>query len=148
MHAFAAAGAGFLIAVLWFDLMFDVQVRGHAGAVLPAGALDSIAAYYRRVTTQARPMNAVVPLAMFVTLASTASEFTLEPSNPGRTAASLALTVAAVALALSRTVRNAVVLGRQDTSPERQTALARSVFRDHLICLICMASVLSMQLSM
>jgi hypothetical protein len=23
MHTFAAAGAGFLLAVLWFDLMFD-----------------------------------------------------------------------------------------------------------------------------
>ena len=27
MPAFVAAGAGFLIAVLWFDLMFDVQTR-------------------------------------------------------------------------------------------------------------------------
>src|SRR6267378_4476866 len=27
MHSFAAAGAGFLLAVLWFDLMFDVQTR-------------------------------------------------------------------------------------------------------------------------
>jgi hypothetical protein len=26
MHAFAAAGAGFLLAVLWFDLMFDVHL--------------------------------------------------------------------------------------------------------------------------
>ncbi len=31
MHAFAAAGAAFLICVLWFDLMFDAQVRGHDG---------------------------------------------------------------------------------------------------------------------
>ena len=28
MNAFVAAGAGFLLAVLWFDLMFDVQVLG------------------------------------------------------------------------------------------------------------------------
>jgi hypothetical protein len=35
MHTFAAAGAGFLLVVLWFDLMFDVQTRGHAGSALP-----------------------------------------------------------------------------------------------------------------
>jgi len=27
MEAFVAAGVGFLLAVLWFDLMHDVQVR-------------------------------------------------------------------------------------------------------------------------
>ena len=35
MNAAASAGAGFLLAVLWFDLMFDVQVLGHAGDELP-----------------------------------------------------------------------------------------------------------------
>jgi hypothetical protein len=33
MHAFA--GSAFPVAVLWFDLMFDVQTRGHAGERLP-----------------------------------------------------------------------------------------------------------------
>ena len=37
MHTFAAAGAAFLICVLWFDLMFDVQVRRHDGDQVPAG---------------------------------------------------------------------------------------------------------------
>ena len=39
MHAFAAAGAAFLLAVLWFDLMFDVQVRKHVGSTLPPEVL-------------------------------------------------------------------------------------------------------------
>src|SRR5260370_41445773 len=42
MHAYAADGAGFLIAVLWFDLMFDVQTRQHAGDTLPSEVLASI----------------------------------------------------------------------------------------------------------
>jgi hypothetical protein len=42
MHVFAPAGAGFLLAVLWFDLMFDVQTRKHAGEVLPGEVLASI----------------------------------------------------------------------------------------------------------
>ena len=64
MHSFAAAGAAFLLAVLWFDLMFDVQVRGHAGGPLPPEVLASISAYYRRVTTEAWPMNRLVVLVM------------------------------------------------------------------------------------
>ena len=54
-------GAGFLLAVLWFDLMHDVQVRGHDAALeLPEPVLASIAGYYARVTTAARPMNQLV----------------------------------------------------------------------------------------
>ena len=70
MHTFAAAGAGFLLAVLWFDLMFDVQTRKHAGDVLPPEVLTSISAYYRRVTTEAYPMNRLIALVMLLTLAA------------------------------------------------------------------------------
>ena len=68
MHTFAAAGAGFLLAVLWFDLMFDVQTRKHTGEVLPPEVLTSISAYYRRVTTEAYPMNRLVALVMLLRL--------------------------------------------------------------------------------
>src|SRR5579864_6445207 len=74
MEKFAATGAGFLLAVLWFDLMFDVQVRKHTGPVLPATVLTSISAYYRRVTTEAFPMNRLVALVMVLTLASIVAE--------------------------------------------------------------------------
>ena len=54
MSAFVTAGAGFLLAVLWFDLMFDVQVLGGArDRELPEEMLASVAGYYRRVTTAA-----------------------------------------------------------------------------------------------
>ena len=46
MRIAAAAGSGFLLAVLWFDLMFDVQVRGHRGGTVPGPVRESIAAYY------------------------------------------------------------------------------------------------------
>src|ERR1035438_9232371 len=70
VSAFVTAGAGFLLAVLWFDLMFDVQVLGHAEGPLPEGALASIAAYYGRVTTSARPMNRLIATVMVGTLAA------------------------------------------------------------------------------
>jgi hypothetical protein len=81
MHAFAAAGIGFLLAVLWFDLMFDVQTRRHAGDLLPGEVLASISAYYRRVTTEAYPMNRLVALVMALTLAAICAEI-LQGENP------------------------------------------------------------------
>ncbi|MDB5638836.1 MAG: rane protein [Bradyrhizobium sp.] len=77
MHTFAAAGAGFLPAVLWFDLMFDVQTRKHTGDPLPPEVLTSISAYYRRVTTEAYPMNRVVALMVVLTLAAICAEIVL-----------------------------------------------------------------------
>ena len=41
--AFVTAGAGFLLAVLWFDLMFDVQALRTPGPELPEPVLASIA---------------------------------------------------------------------------------------------------------
>ena len=50
MLAAITAAVGFLIAVLWFDLMFDVQVWPHRRAdLLPEPVTESIATYYRRV---------------------------------------------------------------------------------------------------
>jgi hypothetical protein len=68
--AFVTAGGGFLIAVLWFDLMFDVQVIGHPEPELPEELLASIAAYYARVTTAARPMSRLVATVMLAMLAA------------------------------------------------------------------------------
>ena len=110
MHAFAAAGAGFLLAVLWFDLMFDVQAR-RRDAALPANVLASIAAYYRRVTTEARPMSALIPLVMFLTLAALVAEIARGDDPRWIGWASLALASTAIGLAMARTVRNARRLG-------------------------------------
>jgi hypothetical protein len=70
VSAFVTAGAGFLLAVLWFDLMFDVQVLGHSERELPEPVLSSISAYYARVTTAARPMNRLIAVTMIATLAA------------------------------------------------------------------------------
>jgi len=70
VNAFVAAGAGFLLAVLWFDLMFDVQALRAGDAVLPEEVLASIAGYYRRVTRQAQRMNKLVAAVMAGTLAA------------------------------------------------------------------------------
>ena len=68
MTAFVTGGAGFLLAVLWFDLMFDVQALRRRTGDLPEDVLASTAGYYRRVTTAARPMNRLVALVMLGTI--------------------------------------------------------------------------------
>jgi hypothetical protein len=141
----AGVGAGFLLAVLWFDLMFDMQVRGSAGEQVPVEVRDSIAAYYRRVTTTARPMNRLVAAAMVTTLGALIAELASGDVPASVAIASLALTIAAVALAATRTVPAAVRLGAQTDPPERQSSLARTIYRDHLCCITAIAATVLLQ---
>jgi hypothetical protein len=147
MEAFVAAGAGFLLAVLWFDLMHDVQVRGHeADADLPEPVLASIAGYYARVTTAARPMNRLVALAMLATVAAVVVEIVegLDPAwLPWTT---LALAVVPIGLAGARTVPSAVRLGTRRDDAATQSALGRTIYGDHRLCLVCIAVGLVLQL--
>ena len=62
--------------VLWFDLMFDVQVLRRADGDVPEPVLASIAGYYRRVTTEACPMNRLVVVVMLATLLAIALQAT------------------------------------------------------------------------
>jgi hypothetical protein len=146
MSAVAAAGAGFLIAVLWFDLMFDVQTRGYAGEILPDEVLASIGAYYRRVTTEASPMSRLIPVVMFATVIAIGAEIRNGAAPRWAGWASLALAVSAIGLAMARTVRNAMRLGAAVDSPTVRTSLARAVYRDHLYCFVAMSLVVGLQL--
>ena len=147
MHTFIAAGAGFLLAVLWFDLMFDVQTRRHSGNPLPPEILASISAYYRRVTTEAYPMNRLVALVMILTLVAIVAQI-VEAADPWWIGwGSLALAGSGLILTLTRTVPNARRLGSAKDSADRQSTLARSVCRDHLFSFVRTGVVLGLQLS-
>jgi hypothetical protein len=141
------AGAGFLLAVLWFDLMFDVQVARHRAGVLPEDVLESIAGYYRRVTTAARPMNRLIAAVMLATLAAIVVEIASGPQEAWVSLLSLALALAPIALAGGRVVPRAVRLGQRVDPVERQSELARSIFRDHLFCAGAIVALLALQLA-
>jgi hypothetical protein len=146
VQAFACTGVGFLLAVVWFDLMFDVQVLRHRDGEVPEPVLASTAAYYRRVTTDAAPMNLLVAVAMVGALAAIIVELArdLDPTWVGW--ASLGLLLVPLLLARLRTVPNAVRLGgRADPAPV-QSALARVILRDHLVCIGALVAVLVIQL--
>ena len=147
MNAFVAAGAGFLLAVLWFDLMFDVQALRHRERDLPEAVLASIAGYYARVTTAARPMNRLVAAAMVATLAAVIVELAKGDGPVWVGWTSLALVLGAVGLAATHTVPAGVRLGTRRDPPSTQSALARSILRDHLVCLAAIAAVLVLQLA-
>src|SRR5262249_42684815 len=133
--ALLAACGGFLLAVLWMDLMFDVQMLGAA----PEAAVASIAAYYRRVTTDARPMNQLIGVVMGMTILGAAA------GTRDRTAGALrwlppACAGAPVGLAAGRVSPNAARLGMDATPPAERLALARGICRDHLLCFALMAT--------
>ena len=146
MHTFAAAGTGFLLAVLWFDLMFDVQTRKAADDALPPEVLASISVYYRRVTTEAYPMNRLVALVMLLTLMAICAEI-VQGQNPWWIGwGSLALAASGFVPTMMRTVPNARRLGGAKDSAEQQSRLARAVCRDHMFSFVRMSVVLILQL--
>jgi len=146
MNAFAAAGAGFLLAVLWFDLMFDVQTRKSAANPLPNEVLASISAYYRRVTTEAYPMNRLVALVMLLTLAVIVIEIISGEYAWWIGWGSLLLAGSGFVPTMMRTVPNARRLGMATDAPDEQTRLARAVCRDHMFSFARMSIVLCLQL--
>jgi hypothetical protein len=147
MHAAITAAIGFLVAVLWFDLMFDVQVIAHRHSPdVPTEVVDSIATYYRRVTTEASPMGRLISLVMAVLVGLLVWQ-AVRGGTPGWVSvASLAGAAAAIGLALGRVVPDAVRLGSGVGEPAARSALARGILRDHLAFLAVMVAVLVVQL--
>jgi hypothetical protein len=142
------AAAGFLIAVLWFDLMFDVQVLRHRGAdEVPETVLDSISAYYRRVTTTAAPMGRLVALVMLVLVVALVVQAATSDAPVWVSAASIPAAALAIGLAMGRVFGRARRLGAHTDPPAVRSALARSICRDHLLCLVAMVVVLAAQLA-
>ena len=148
MTSALAACAGFLLAVLWFDLMFDVQVLRHRRApALPEAVLASIAGYYRRVTTDSHPMGRLVGAVMGLGIAAALERAWRGPAPLAGRLLSLALVAAPAVLAGARVYPNAVRLAARADPIERQTALARAICRDHLACLACILALLALTLA-
>ncbi|HZR81606.1 MAG TPA: hypothetical protein VFD92_10960 [Candidatus Binatia bacterium] len=136
MRALLAAGGGFLMGVVWMDLLFDVQALGASPG---SAAIASIAAYYRRATTEAFPMNRLIAAVMLATLAGTLALVVRGTVGRRRAALALAFAAAPIGLALVRVFPNAVRLGAAADAPEVQAALARSICIEHALCFAAMA---------
>jgi hypothetical protein len=130
------ACSGFLLAVLWMDLMFDAQIRadGRSGGDLAESVLASIAGYYQRAVTGSRPMSWLIAVVMVVLLAALGYRAVRGHDPAWLLVVSGLLAGVPILLALTRTVPNAARLGSRAGSPADQAALARSICRDHLLC--------------
>jgi hypothetical protein len=138
------ACSGFLLAVLWMDLMFDAQVLAdkRPGGELPESVLNSIAGYYRRAVTESRPMSRLIAVVMVILLGALGFRAFRGQDPDWLVAVSTLLAGGPILLAATHTVPNAVRLGSRSGSPGTQTALARSIWRDHLTCAACMLAFL------
>lgn len=138
-----AACAGFLIAVLWMDLIFDVQVLRHrVSGALPDDVLASITAYYLRATTTSRPMSLLIAVAMVILLGTLGFHLATEGAPLWSKIGLPALAGFPILLAAVRTVPDAIRLGGGEGSPAERSRLARSICRDHLVCLASMSAFL------
>ena len=135
--------AGFLLAVLWMDLIFDTQVLAYrrAGSELPEPVLASIAGYYHRATM--RPMSALIAAVMAVLVIAVAIRVVSGHAPWWLIAAAGLLAGGPIMLALTRTVPHAVRLGRREDTVAVQSRLARSILVDHLACFGLMVAFLS-----
>jgi 1,4-dihydroxy-2-naphthoate octaprenyltransferase len=115
--------------------------------VLPSEVLASISAYYRRVTTDAYPMNRLVAAAMLLTLVCIVVEIVQGRVPWWASWGSLALAGSGFLPTLLRTVPNARRLGRAADPPEVMSTLARAVWRAHLWSFVRMIAVLLLQLT-
>jgi hypothetical protein len=142
-----SAAAGFLIAVLWFDLMFDVQLWPHGNASPPpTEQLDSISAYYHRVTTTASPMGRLVALVMLALIAGLITQAIRGDAPVWVSAVSITAAAIGIGLAGARTLPAARRLGARLDPLDARHRAGRGILRDHLVCLAAMVTVLVTQL--
>ena len=92
-------------------------------------------------------MNRLIGVVMVATLATSGIQLAGGEAPTWASVVSLTLLVVAVLLAATTTVPNAVRLGSRTDPAEVQRRLARSILRDHLICLGAISALIVIQLS-
>ncbi len=140
------ACGGFLLAVLWMDLIFDAQVRGTHGVPLPEAVLASIAGYYRRATTTSRPMSRLIAAVMVILLGALVFRSSVGRDPWWLVTFSAVLAAVPVVIAGARTVPRAVALGGRSGDAVEQSRLARSIYRDHVTCFVLLSAFLVLRL--
>ena len=128
--------------------MFDVQVwRYRRSPQVAEEALDSIARYYRRVTTTASPMGRLVGLTMAVLLFALVVQAIRGDEPLWVSVVSIPAALLGIGLAATRIFGQARRLGTRRDPPPVQSELARGIFRAHIVCLAAMTTLLAAQLA-
>ena len=139
-------GSGFLLAVLWVNLMFDVQVWPHWGnKTLPEEVLSSIATYYARVSIEASPMGYLVGLVMLMTLAVSVRNVFVGLQPRWVRIATFVLLIGPVVAALTVIFPGAQKLASRTDTLNVQSELANALFTAHAVCFAAIFLVLILQ---
>src|SRR5262249_47354586 len=117
--------AGFLVALLWLDVVVGVQARG-GPPVLSEAVLSSIAAYYARVTTRSWPLGAAIGIVMVIAVGGALMQVLRRRESRRRDVLALVLVAVPVGLALLRVFPNAVHLGMSSDPAAARTHRARA----------------------
>jgi hypothetical protein len=92
-------------------------------------------------------MNRLIAAVMLATIAAVIVEIAAGHQARWAVWASLALAAGAIGLAGARTVPSAVRLGERRDPAARQSQLARSILREHLLCALAIVALLVLQLA-
>ncbi len=128
------AGIGFLIAVLWIDLIFDSSVWIYRGGNkdLPEEVLAAMSHYYRRVTYKPYVLFLIMAIILWMIILQITQS--LVPAWVGWL--SLILFLASAGCAGTHIIPAASRLGSRTDQVEKQSALARTLFPAHVFCFI------------
>lgn len=134
---------GFMIAVLYMDLVFDTSAVPHrrAEGPLPAHVLEPIAMYYRYITRNPYLLMFV----MLTTLASIVAQivYGLVPRWAGY--ASLFLILFAMVVGTLKVIPTAQRLAAANEPIEQQTRMVHSMFPSHILLLISILALAAVQ---
>jgi hypothetical protein len=125
---------GFMIAVLYMDLVFDISALPHRGAKgpLPPHVLEPIATYYRYITRNPYLLMFVMVTTLTCVIAQIL--YGVVPRWAGYS--SLFLIVLAMAAGTIKVIPTAQRLATGKDSVEQQTRMVRSIFPFHILLLI------------
>lgn len=145
--AWVTACVGFLLGILWLDLIFDVQTArsGRLGGRAREDALAVVSTYYRHATGGLPAMSHVIAALMLATLASIVVQLVGDTTPDWVAWLSLVATGIPIARAGTNTVPCAMKLGAAAT--EERALLARRVLWDHVIAIIGLTLALLVQLT-
>jgi hypothetical protein len=136
---------GFLLAIIWMDMMFDIQAYRAKSKTLPENILSTTTLYYRQITKGADPMRQLITFVMAVLGLALVYDLALGTTPFWYRGVSFILAVPGPVLALARTLKNAMRLSERRDSIEVQSAMAHSLFFDHVVSFVLMSAFLLWQ---
>jgi hypothetical protein len=136
---------GFMIAVLYMDLVFDISALPHRRdkGPLPAHVLDPIAMYYRYITRNPYLLMFV----MLTTLTCIIAEIVYRVVPPWAGYSSLVLIAFAMVGGTLKVIPTAQRLATGKDSVEQQTRMVHSIFPFHIMLLISILLLAAVQFS-